>query len=236
MKSIVLTCLLSFSLLAQAPATKKPASKPAASGPAASSSSRLMNPAALKAVAPAEYKAQFTTTKGDFVIEVHRDWAPLGADRFYNLVKNGFYTNASFFRVIDGFMAQFGINANPAVSKVWQHATIKDDPVKQSNKKGYITFATAGPNTRTTQLFINLAENGRLDPMGFAPFGMVVDGMDVVEKLYNGYGEGAPDGRGPDQSKIQEEGKAYLDKGFPQLDSIKSAKILPAEAAAPPKQ
>lgn len=192
-----------------------------------------MTPAALKAVAPPVFKAVFTTTKGDFVVEVHRDWAPQGADRFYNLVKNGYYNNASFFRVIDGFMAQFGIHANPAVSKAWIHATIKDDPVKESNKKGYITFATAGPNTRTTQLFINLADNGRLDAMGFSPFGSVVEGMDVVEKLYNGYGEGAPQGRGPDQQKIQEEGKAYLDKSFPQLDSIKTVKIVPAEGAAP---
>jgi len=235
MKSIVLSCLLTVSAFAQAPATKTPARKPAGAAPAASSSARLMNPAALKAVAPAEFKVQFTTTKGDFVVEVHRDWAPLGADRFYNLVKNGFFTNASFFRVIEGFMAQFGINANPAVSKVWINAKIKDDKVLQSNKKGYITFATAGPNTRTTQLFINLADNGRLDSMGFAPFGMVAEGMDVVEKLYNGYGEGAPDGRGPDQQKVQEEGKAYLDKSFPQLDSIKSAKVLPAEGAAPAK-
>ena len=194
-----------------------------------------MNPAALKAVAPPVYKVLFTTTKGDFVVEVHRDWAPQGADRFFNLVRNGFYNSATFFRVIEGFMAQFGINANPAVSKVWMHATIKDDPVKQSNKKGYITFATAGPNTRTTQLFINLADNGRLDSSGFAPFGMVVEGMDVVEKLYSGYGEGAPDGRGPEQQKVQDEGKAYLSKNFPQLDSITLAKVLPAEGAAPAK-
>jgi peptidyl-prolyl cis-trans isomerase A (cyclophilin A) len=238
MKTIILSCLFTLTLLAQAPANtnKYPAKRPATpAAPTGASNARLMNPAALKAVAPALYKVQFTTTKGDFVVEVHRDWAPLGADRFYNLVRNGFFTNASFFRVIEGFMAQFGINANPAVSKVWMHANIKDDPVKQSNKKGYITFATAGPNTRTTQLFINLADNGRLDPSGFAPFGMVVDGMDVVEKIYSGYGEGAPDGRGPEQQKVQDEGKAYLDKNFPQLDSIKSAKILPAEGAAPAK-
>ena len=240
MRSIALSCFLSLSLLAQAPASKAPAPKtpvrkPAASGaaPAASSTAKLMNPAALKAPAPAVFKAQFTTTKGDFVVEVHRDWAPNGADRFYNLVRNGFYNNATFFRVIDGFMAQFGIHANPAVSKVWMHASIKDDPVKESNKKGYIAFATAGPNTRTTQLFINLADNGRLDSMGFSPFGQVVEGMDVVEKLYSGYGEGAPQGRGPDQQRVQEEGKAYLDKSFPQLDGIKTAKILPAEGAAP---
>ena len=192
-----------------------------------------MNPAALKARAPETFKAAFTTTKGDFVVEVHRDWAPNGADRFYNLVKNGYYNGAAFFRVIEGFMAQFGINPSPAVNKVWMHANIKDDPVKQSNKKGSITFATAGPNTRTTQLFINLVDNQRLDPSGFAPFGTVVEGMDVVEKLYSGYGEGAPSGRGPDQQRTQEEGKAYLDKYFPQLDTIKSVKVLPAEGAAP---
>jgi peptidyl-prolyl cis-trans isomerase A (cyclophilin A) len=229
MKTIALSCLLSLSLLAQAPANKAPARKPSPAGAAAAASptAKLMNPAALKATAPPVFKAAFSTTKGDFVVEVHRDWAPNGADRFYNLVKNGYYNNASFFRVIAGFMAQFGITANPAVSKVWMHATIKDDPVKESNKKGYITFATAGPNTRTTQLFNNLVDNGRLDSSGFSPFGQVVEGMDVVEKIYSGYGET------PDQQKIQDEGKAYLDKSFPQLDSIKTAKILPAEGAAP---
>jgi len=130
----------------------------------------LTNPAALTEQAPAAYKVKFDTSKGPFVIEVHRDWAPLGADRFYNLVKNGFFNNARFFRVISGFMVQFGINADPRLSAVWRDANINDDPVKQSNTRGMITFATRGPNTRTTQVFINYADNNRLD-MGFAPFG-----------------------------------------------------------------
>ena len=141
-----------------------------------------MNPAALKAVAPELYRVKFTTTKGDFVVEVHRDWAPLGADRFYNLVQNRFFTDAAFFRVVPNFIVQFGLPANPAVNTVWQSANIKDDPVKQSNKRGMVVFATAGPNTRTTQLFINLKDNGAsLDGQGFAPFGTVTEGMDIVD-------------------------------------------------------
>jgi peptidyl-prolyl cis-trans isomerase A (cyclophilin A) len=181
-----------------------------------------MNPASLRAKAPENFNVRFTTTKGDIVIEVHRDWAPLGADRFYNLVKNGFFTNAAFFRVVmqpHPFVVQFGLNANPAINKVWQHANIKDDPVRQSNKRGTIVFATAGPNTRTTQLFINLADNGFLDSMGFAPFGMVTDGMNLVDTIYSGYGER------PDQGRITMEGKAYLDKNFPKMDSIKMGKV-----------
>src|SRR5580704_11366576 len=150
----------------------------------------LTNPAALNAPAPAVYKAKFDTSKGAFEVEVHRDWAPAGADRFYNLVKNGFFDNARFFRVISGFMVQFGIHGDPAVSAQWRQARIPDDPVKQSNSRGTMTFATAGPNTRTTQVFINFADNSRLDRMGFAPFGQIVSGMNVVDALYSGYGEG----------------------------------------------
>ena len=192
----------------------------------------LLNPASLKEKSPALYQVKFTTTKGVFLVQVTRAWAPLGADRFYNLVKNGFFTDASFFRVISGFMVQFGINAKPAVNAAWQPATISDDPVIQSNKRGYLSFATGGPNTRTTQVFINFADNVRLDSTGFSPFGQVVEGMDVVDKLFSGYGEGAPNGGGPDQGRIQAEGKAYLDKDFPKLDSIKSAVILGAAAPA----
>jgi peptidyl-prolyl cis-trans isomerase A (cyclophilin A) len=213
-------------LLAQAPA---PASKSATSKtgtPAARPS--LLNPASLHAKAPDVFKAQFTTTKGDFVVEVHRDWAPLGADRFYNLVRNGFFTNAAFFRVVKGFVVQFGLSANPAVNKAWESAKIVDDPVKESNKEGYLVFATAGPNTRTTQLFINFGDNARLDSMGFAPFGKVVDGMDVVNQIYAGYAER------PDQGRITEEGDAYVSKNFPMIDKIKVAKVLPAEPAAAP--
>jgi len=186
----------------------------------------LKNPAALKETAPAVYKAKFETSAGTFVIEVHRDWAPLGADRFYNLVKNGFYDDCRFFRVLSNFMAQFGINGDPAVMAAWRGATIGIDPVKESNKRGYITYAMAGPpTTRTTQVFINFGDNGGLDSQGFAPFGKIASGMDVVDKLYAAYGEGAPDGTGPAQGRIQMEGNAYLAKEFPKLDYIKKATI-----------
>jgi peptidyl-prolyl cis-trans isomerase A (cyclophilin A) len=187
----------------------------------------LTNPAALNAPAPATYKAKFDTSKGAFEVEVHRDWAPAGADRFYNLVRNGFFDNARFFRVISGFMVQFGIHGDPAVSAQWRQARIPDDPGKQSNSRGTMTFATAGPNTRTTQIFINFADNSRLDRMGFAPFGQIVSGMNVVDSLYSGYGEGAPSGQGPDQGRMQQEGNAYLMKDFGKLDYIKKASIEP---------
>lgn len=186
---------------------------------------KLRNPAGFTEQAPASFKANFDTSKGTFVIQVTRDWAPVGADRFYNLVKNGFYDDIRFFRVIDGFMAQFGIHGNPTVQAAWRTANLKDDAVKGSNKRGMVTFATAGPNTRTTQLFINFGNNTGLDRQGFAPFGEVVQGMDVVDKLYNGYGEGAPSGKGPDQNRLQKEGNAYLTKEFPRLDFIKAATI-----------
>jgi peptidyl-prolyl cis-trans isomerase A (cyclophilin A) len=188
---------------------------------------KLRNPAALTGQAPATFKANFDTSKGTFVVDVHRDWAPNGADRFYNLVKNGFYDDVRFFRVIPGFMAQFGIHGNPQVMSAWRAAQIKDDPVKQSNKRGFVVFATAGPNTRTTQLFINFGDNTGLDKQGFAPFGEVTKGMDVVDKIYDGYGEGAPRGKGPDQGRLQSEGNAYLMKEFPKLDYIKTATIAP---------
>jgi peptidyl-prolyl cis-trans isomerase A (cyclophilin A) len=184
--------------------------------------------------APALFKAQFTTTKGDFVVEVHRDWAPLGADRFYNLVRGGFFTTSAFFRVVPNFMVQFGLSANPEVNTVWRDANLIDDPVKESNKRGYITFAKSGkPNSRTTQLFINFKDNEFLDSQGFAPFGIVVEGMDVVDRLYNGYGETQEaGGRGPSSGRIESEGDAYISKNFPNMDRIKSAKIS-AEVAEP---
>jgi cyclophilin family peptidyl-prolyl cis-trans isomerase len=193
--------------------------------PSSQPSSALSNPSALNAQAPDAYWAKFDTTKGSFVIKVTRSWAPLGADRFYNLVKNGFYNNASFFRVIPGFIVQFGISADPKVSGAWHDADIQDDPVKQSNMEGTVTFATAGLNTRTTQVFINLANNQSLDAQGFAPFGTVTEGMDVAQSFYSGYGEGAPMGNGPNQELIQNQGEAYLAANFPKLDHIKSATI-----------
>jgi peptidyl-prolyl cis-trans isomerase A (cyclophilin A) len=184
---------------------------------------RLRNPTALTEKAPAMYKVKFDTSAGAFVVQVHRDWAPLGADRFYNLVKAGFYDDVRFFRVIPNFMVQFGINGTPSVSTIWSRAQIKDDPVKQSNKRGYITFAMAGPNTRTTQVFINFQDNGGLDKQGFAPFGEVVQGMNVVDKLNSQY-EGKPQEQ---FVKIQTEGNAFLNKQFPKLDYVKTATIEP---------
>ena len=185
----------------------------------------LLNPAALKEQAPATYKARFDTSKGVFVLDVKRDNAPNGADRFYNLVKNGFFDDTRFFRVISGFMVQFGISGDPKISAPWREARINDDPVKQSNKRGFISFATRGPNTRTTQVFINFGDNARLDGLGFSPFGQVTTGMNVVDQLYSQYGEGAPNGRGPDQGRIQAEGNAYLTKDFANLDFVKKATI-----------
>jgi peptidyl-prolyl cis-trans isomerase A (cyclophilin A) len=187
----------------------------------------LSAPAGLTEKAPESFKARFETSKGSFTVEVTRSLAPNGADRFYNLVRAGYFTDVEFFRVISGFMCQFGIHGNPKVSAAWRESRIPDDPVKGSNTRGTITFATAGPNTRTTQLFINLVDNARLDGMGFSPFGKVIEGMDVVDQLYSGYGEGAPRGAGPDQGRAQQEGNAYLKKEFPKLDYIKSAAILP---------
>jgi peptidyl-prolyl cis-trans isomerase A (cyclophilin A) len=189
------------------------------------SQASLSNPATLREQAPATYKARFDTTKGVFVIQVTRAWAPNGADRFYNLVKNGFYDNARFFRVISGFMVQFGIHGDPKLSAQWRESRIPDDRVSQSNKRGFITFATAGPNTRTTQVFINFGDNAGLDSQGFSPFGKIVQGMEVVDKLNAEYGEGAPRGRGPDQGRLQQEGNAYLQKDYPRMDFIKKATI-----------
>lgn len=213
------------------PATKTPAAPTGTKAATGGADPALLNPALMREKAPDVYQAKFTTTRGDVVIEVTRAWAPMGADRFYNLVKHHFFDDASFFRVVSGFVVQFGLSANPQVSRVWQTANIKDDPVKQSNKRGYLTFATAGPNTRTTQIFINLGNNAGLDAQGFAPFGVVTEGMKVVDQFYRGYGES------PDQGQIQSKGKAYLDQNFPKLDSIKSATIVPSAApdASPEK-
>jgi peptidyl-prolyl cis-trans isomerase A (cyclophilin A) len=196
----------------------------------------LLHPEQMTAKAPDVYQVKFTTTKGDFVVEVTRGWAPQGADRFYNLIKHHYYDQAAFFRVLNQprpFVVQFGISADPKLNAVWQTANIKDDPVTQHNVRGTVTFATGGPNTRTTQVFINLTDNSRLDGMGFSPFGTVVEGMDIVDKFYGGYGEGAPNGPGPAQDRIQSEGKAYLDKNFPKLDSIITAVIIAPAGAAP---
>ncbi len=179
----------------------------------------LFQPHAAKAQAPAKFKARFETTRGVFVIEVKRALAPKGADRFYNLVRLGYYDGSHFFRVLPGFIVQWGLHANPKISATWRNAKIDDDPVLTSNTRGTVCFAMAGPNTRTTQLFISFGNNKRLDPSGFAPFGHVVEGMKVVEKLHSGYGEQ------PDQQMITMEGRVYLEREFPKLDSIKRATI-----------
>jgi peptidyl-prolyl cis-trans isomerase A (cyclophilin A) len=213
-------------LPAQATSTRP---KTAAPRPSTAARASLLNPASLKAKAPAEFKVRFTTSAGIFIVDVHRDWAPQGADRFYNLVRHGFFTNASFFRVVPGFVVQFGLNANPAINGAWAQANIQDDAVKQSNRRGTLVFATAGPNTRTTQLFINLKDNARLDGMGFAPFAEVIEGMDVVDKINPEYGEQ------PQQDQITAQGDAYIAKNFPRIDKIRFARVVPP-APAPRSQ
>lgn len=248
MKRVARLCL--FALIAASPAAfaaqtnstaPKPAAakpKPAAPKPAGTTTTTrtptrmttdpaLLKPASLTAKAPDVYEVTMKTTKGDVVIQVTRSWATIGADRFYNLVKHGFFNNAAFFRIVPGFIVQFGLSADPAVNKVWKNANLKDDPVTQSNKPGTLTFATAGPNTRTTQLFINFGNNAGLDGQGFAPFGQVTSGMDVVQKLYSGYGER------PDQGAITSEGHAYIDKNFPNIDKIVSATVTSPATTAP---
>ncbi|WP_230470511.1 peptidylprolyl isomerase [Lujinxingia vulgaris] len=211
----------------EASAEEAPADNAADSdGALAATNEALLNPDAATEEAPETFKINFGTTEGNFVVEVNREWAPRGADRLYNLVKIGYYDNIAFFRVIDGFMAQFGIHGDPQVNQVWREARISDDEVKQSNERGYVSFATAGPNTRTTQLFINFGNNAQLDNMGFAPVGRVIEGMDVVDSLYKGYGEGAPRGRGPDQGRLQAQGNAYLKAEFPELDYTTEVRIV----------
>ena len=224
-KTLALMMLL-LAVAAEGATTKKTTAKKPAPAPKPAAAKSLLDPSKLTAKAPDVFKARFDTTKGPFVIEVHRAWAPHGADRFYNLVANGYYDNVRFFRVLTGFMAQFGINGDPALNNIWREADIPDDPVTQSNTRGTVSFATRGPNTRTTQLFINFGNNGGLDGQGFAPFGKVVEGMEVVDALYSGYGEGAPSGAGPDQGRAQTEGNKYLSSEFPKLDYIKTARIV----------
>jgi peptidyl-prolyl cis-trans isomerase A (cyclophilin A) len=181
---------------------------------------KLRNPASLTAKAPDTYTVNLDTSAGQIVILVHRDWAPLAADRFFNLVSNGFYDDVRFFRVVPNFMVQFGMHGNPAVNKAWSSVPMQDEPTKQTNKKGYITFARTGaPNSRGTQVFINYKDNAFLDKQGFAPFGEVTKGLDVAEKINASYGEK------PDQSQITASGNAYLTKEFPKLDYIKTATI-----------
>jgi peptidyl-prolyl cis-trans isomerase A (cyclophilin A) len=242
--AIAASAAFGFATLAQTPAatpksssqsgstaTKKPATSGATVAAHPTYDRALLHPALLKDKAPDTYVVKFVTTRGDFTITVTRAWAPLGADRFYNLVKHHFYDNIVVFRAVPNFVTQFGISSYPPVSAAWKKTEFKDDPVSQTNKKGSIVFATAGPNTRTTQVFINLKDNGPLDKSGFAPFGTVdADGMKVVEMFYDQYGDNA----GIDQEQIEKTGKPYLDKNFSKLDVIKSATIIsPAPATTP---
>jgi peptidyl-prolyl cis-trans isomerase A (cyclophilin A) len=176
--------------------------------------------------APPEFKVQLETSKGDLVVKVVREWAPKGADRFYSLVKNGYYDDCRFYRVLPKYVAQTGIHGDPKISMKWHEAPIDDDPVKQKNLRGRVSFAKAGPNSRTTNLFINLRDSTSLDSQGFAPIGEIVEGLDVADQLHSGYGDGAPKGRGPSQKKIYEEGNAWLQKEFKDLDFIKTAKVV----------
>jgi peptidyl-prolyl cis-trans isomerase A (cyclophilin A) len=190
-------------------------------------------PAPAKKVAPASapdvYRVKFETSKGDFEVEVTKAWAPRGASHFYDLVTSGYYDGDRFFRVVRNFIVQFGISGDPAKNRMWGQTAIPDDPASQSNRKGTITYARLGPHSRTTQVFINLKDNGKaLDKEGFAPFGKVVSGMDVVESLYGFYGEVAPRGSGPDPNLIQVQGNAYLESRFPRLDYVRKASLVPA--------
>jgi cyclophilin family peptidyl-prolyl cis-trans isomerase len=212
-----------FALVSCSKADQTQTNNPSESKAPSSASPGFADPSKLTEQAPDTFKAQFNTTKGKFTVEVTRSLAPNGADRFFNLVKSGYFNDVAFFRVIPGFMCQFGIHGDPAVSAKWREANITDDPVKGSNTRGTITFATAGPGTRTTQLFINFGDNVGLDGQGFSPFGKVTDGMDVVDKINSEYGENPPETQG----RLQNEGNAYLKKTFPNLDYIKSATIIP---------
>ena len=238
MKTWIWICLAGLAagmalLLCRSTAGTQPTNNPPADnkGQSSAASPGFADPAKLTAKAPETFKAQFDTTKGKFTIEVTRSLAPNGADRFYNLVRSGYFTDVAFFRVVPGFMCQFGIHGDPNVSAKWREAVIPDDPVKGSNSRGTITFAMGGPNTRTTQLFINFADNTRLDSLGFPPFGKVVEGMGVVDKINGEYGDMPQQGgSGPNPAIIAMEGNAYLKKDFPNLDYIKSATIVPADS------
>jgi cyclophilin family peptidyl-prolyl cis-trans isomerase len=180
-----------------------------------------------KAEAPDVFKVKVTTTRGEFVIEVHKAWAPLGANRFYNLVRTGFFDDSRFYRIRAGAFVQFGIPGKPEISKVWEHESYLDDPVLESNRRGYIAFAMTGPHARTTQLYINLKDNPDQDKQGFSPLGMVTKGMEVLDSLYSDYAETSGGGmRGGKQGKLFEEGNKYLDREFPKLDKLEKAEII----------
>jgi peptidyl-prolyl cis-trans isomerase A (cyclophilin A) len=236
MKQALLAALFASALLAQT-ATKStaPAKSSAAPKAPAAPAADLLHPATLNRTAPATYRVKLTTTKGDIVIEVTRAWAPIGADRFYNLVRAGYFIDCAFYRVMPNFMAQFGISARPEVNRAWANANLHDDPRGQSNKRGKVTFATTGaPNSRGTTLFINTVDNAYLDGQGFVPIGEVIEGMANADMLYTGYGDTSIQ-----QGSFENGGKAFVDRTFPKLDRILTATIEPAApagpAAGPPK-
>jgi len=204
---------------APAPAESQAAAPAAPAADSDALKAKLLDPSKLNETAPDTFIVNAVTTKGNIKFELHRDWAPNGVDRFYNLVKAGFFSDIALFRMAHGFVVQFGIHGSPIVSSVWREANIPDDPVKESNTRGTIVFATAGPNTRTTQLFINLGDNSFLDSKGFSPIGKIVEGMDVVDKLNFEYGES------PNQGAIQMKGNEYLKKNFPNLDYFVSMSL-----------
>lgn len=230
--SLALVTQTSAQAPAQAPAKPKPSAGAAGRSAAASYDRTLLRPSMLKEKAPETFQAKFETTRGDFTMDVTRAWAPIGVDRFYNLVKHHFFDNMVAYRVHSGFVVQFGISSYPPVSAAWRNSDIKDDPVTQSNKRGFVTFAqTSQPNSRSTQIFINFTDNSFLDGKGFAPFATVDPaGMKIVEMLYDQYGEQPTE----EQEQISKLGKAYLDSKYPKLDVIKHATIVGA-AAAPAK-
>jgi cyclophilin family peptidyl-prolyl cis-trans isomerase len=199
-----------------------------ACAPRGGSRSALLDPdpAELAQRAPDTFKVRFETSRGPFVVQAMRAWAPNGVDRFHYLVRHGFYDGVKFFRVVPGFVTQFGIHGDPAISEVWRERRIPDDSVRQSNQTGFLTFAMGGPNSRTTQLFINRRDNRRLDAMGFAPIGLIVEGQSAADSIYDGYGEGPPRGAGPEQGMITRQGNAYLTRDFPRLDSIVRARVI----------
>ena len=175
---------------------------------------------------PDRFRVRFETTAGEFVVEAHREWSPLGVDRFHQLVRAGFYDDTRFYRVVDGFMAQFGLNGDWQVNYVWKDENLQDEPVVRSNTRGRLAFAKGGPHTRTTELYVNFADNSRLDVLGFSPFAEVVEGMEAVDRIYSGYGEGPPAGDGPYAAMIHARGNAYLDEEFPELTRIIRATVI----------
>ncbi|TVR64851.1 MAG: peptidylprolyl isomerase [Gemmatimonadales bacterium] len=189
----------------------------------------LLRPAQFTETAPPRFAVRFETTAGEFVVEVRREWAPIGADRFYNLVQAGYYDDTRIYRVVPGFMAQFGIHGDPFIHRAWARALLRDDPVVESNSRGRVTFAKAGPNSRTAEVFISTVENARLDADGFAPFGEVVEGMEVVDAFHAGYGDGPPRGEGPYAAMAHARGNEYLDEEYPELTRIIRAVVVDAE-------